>query len=190
MEAEIQRLTKLKSVEDEDKKEARKQGMMDVSDHSMSLADLIAEMQSERDQKASDKKLLKKMEEEDESSSDDDGAAKADDMSDSDNQSASTVDAAAEREKSVRKSFLFAIFSCLAMLGLSKVLGKLFSCFSKGGETEDVGAELAQEAANEVADEATAATTRMLLMQQSSQNSSSSLLAGPMPVHTGGADQA
>jgi hypothetical protein len=163
--------------------------MLDVSDGSMCLAQLIAEMEDELSVKKKDKAELKKWEEDQGHKADDGDSAShdkgnKDDMYVSDSDSASSIDVHDESEKRLRRGFFFPILWAIAMCGLGGLVGKLCSWFQ---ETD--AADIAADMVEEVQEEAANVASRMLFMQQASQNSSSSLVvAGPIPID-GGANQ-
>lgn len=152
------------------------QEMMDYSEHSLHLGDLVAGMEEEKVEKKKRDEIVKKMEE-----------VPLDEISDSDSYSCSSEDFAEKREREVRSSMFFAFLN-LAVVGvLAKAMGKLQKMFNKSGDGEDVANEVAGEAVDAAREETIDRASQMAMLH--AQNSSSSSLMGGAPVPVpGGAE--
>lgn len=167
--------------------------MQDASEASMSLSQLLFDMEKDRKQKHKSKGLPPTMDDSSQMSSsnkDDHDKDVDDDMSGSHDESDATFDSAAETERKIRNSFLFAICSMLGLVLIGQLMARLCSCWGRKSSDPDA---IANDVAAEVQEELTDRAASMLLVQQSSQSSSSSMVVGggPVPVPSGGgAEQA
>ena len=150
---------------------------LDASEHSMNLSVLLAEMADERTDKKETKAKVKEIEDKHE-----------DEISDSDDDSLSTIDKAEERERQVRSSLLFACLNVLGMAIMSKLFGKLLSKMQKlfQGDPDDAANDIAMEAAD-AAREETMDRAAQMAMIHAQNSSSSSLMGAPVPM-PGGAE--
>lgn len=164
--------------------------MQDASDASISLAQLITEMEDERVVKKKEKAELKKWEKDQGHVTDEDDDShrdkkrNKDDMSVSDANSASIVDVDEHFEKQLRYGLFSSILSAIVMCGLGGLVGKITSWF-KDTDAADIAADFVDDVQQELTD----VTSRMLIMQQTSQNSSTSLVVGAPIPFDGGANQ-
>lgn len=153
--------------------------MMDTSENSINLDQLLEDMEEERKEKNTNKAMLKEMEDKD----------LADvSVSDSDDSSYPSIDSAERQEKQVRSSMMFACLSVIGMGFLAKALGKMQNLFNRTRSSDapnDLAAEAADEAQQEVIDRA----AQMALIQSQNSSGSSLIAAGPIPVPGGAESQ-